>query len=87
MDKRNVRIFSAGCAACSGAIELVNRIVCSSCEVTVLDMKDAEVARRAESLGIRSAPAIVVDGRLSDCCTGKGPEESALRVAGIGQPL
>jgi glutaredoxin 3 len=63
--KRKVEIFSAGCPACQEAIELVNRIACSSCDVTVLDMKDRTVANRAKTLGIQTVPAIVIDGKLA----------------------
>lgn len=83
--KRTIEVFSAGCPACEEAIELVNRIACESCEVSVLDMKDSGVADRAKSLGIRSAPAVVIDGKLADCCAGRGPDEVALRAAGLGR--
>lgn len=85
--KRKIEVFSAGCPACEETVRLVNRIACPSCDVTVLDMKQAEVASRAKSLGIRSVPAVVIDGKLADCCTGRGPNETTLRSAGIGQPL
>lgn len=85
--KRKIEVFSAGCPACEETVRLVNRIACPSCDVTVLDMKEPEVANRAKGLGIRSIPAIVIDGRLADCCTGRGPDETTLRSAGIGQPL
>ena len=82
--KRRVEIFSAGCAVCKETIELVNRMSCPSCEVSVLDMHQAGVARRARELGIRSVPAVVIDGKLADCCAGRGPQESVLRAAGAG---
>jgi hypothetical protein len=41
-------------------IDLVNRVACSSCEVSVVDMNDAKVVRRAALLGIRSVPAVVI---------------------------
>jgi hypothetical protein len=47
-------------------------------------MHDAEVARRAKDLGIRSVPAVVIDGKLADCCTGRGVDETTLRAAGVG---
>jgi hypothetical protein len=50
-------------------------------------MKNAAVASRAKSLGIRSVPAVVINGNLADCCTGRGPDEATLRAAGLGQPL
>jgi glutaredoxin 3 len=85
--KRTIEIFSAGCPACEEAVELVTRVACPSCEVTVLDMKHPDVTRRAKGIGIRSVPAIVIDGRLADCCAGRGPDEHTLRAAGLGQPL
>jgi hypothetical protein len=36
-------------------------------------------------LGIRSVPAVVINGKLADCCAGRGPEEAVLRAAGVGQ--
>jgi len=87
MAKRKIEIFSAGCPVCKETVELVKRLSCPSCEVAVLDMNDLTVATRANSLGIRSVPAVVVDGSLASCCAGRGPDEAALRAAGIGQPL
>ncbi len=84
--KRKIEVFSAGCSACRETIEMVNRAACPSCEVTILDMHDAQVAERAASLGIRSVPAVVIDGKLADCCAGRGPDEAALRMAGLGSP-
>ncbi len=84
---RTIEIFSAGCPACEETIQLVNRVACPSCDVSVLDMRDAEVAARAKKLGIRSVPAVLIDGVLADCCAGRGPDEATLRAAGLGQPL
>jgi glutaredoxin 3 len=84
---RQIEIFSAGCPACADTVELVKGIACPSCHISVLDMHDAEVARRAKDLGIRSVPAVVIDGKLADCCTGRGVDETTLRAAGVGQPL
>jgi glutaredoxin len=85
--KRTIEIFSAGCPACQETVELVNRMACPSYDVTVLDMHSPEVARRAKSLGIRSLPAVVINGALADCCAGRGVDETTLRAAGLGQPL
>ncbi len=51
--QRKIEIFSAGCPVCEEAVALVNRLACSSCEVTVLDMHQSDVAARARNLGIR----------------------------------
>jgi glutaredoxin len=85
--KKKIDVFSAGCPACEETVQLVNRIACPSCEVSVLDMKDAAVAKRAKGLGVRSVPAVVINGKLADCCVGRGPEEAALRAAGVGQAI
>lgn len=85
--KRKIEIFSAGCPACEDTVQLVNRIACPSCEVSVLDMNEPGVASRAKSLGIRSVPAVVIDGKLADCCAGRGPDEPTLRASGVGQAL
>jgi glutaredoxin 3 len=87
MASRKVEIFSAGCAVCDETVELVKRISCPSCDVTVLNMNDQKVAQRARSLDIRSVPAVVVDGKLASCCAGRGPNEADLRAVGIGQLL
>jgi glutaredoxin 3 len=82
--KRTVEVFSAGCPACADTIQLVNSIACPSCEVTILDMKDPSVAQRAKQLGITRVPAVVVNGKLADCCVGPGATEQGLRTAGVG---
>jgi glutaredoxin 3 len=82
--KRKIEVFSAGCATCEEAVATVRRLACLSCEVIVLDIHDATVAQRAQTLGIRSLPAVAVDGRLAACCSGRGVDAHALRTAGVG---
>ena len=86
-DKRKVEIFNAGCPACDETVKLVETIACPSCEVAVLNMQDCSVASRAKSLGVRSIPAVVINGKLADCCSGRGPDEATLKSAGLGQPI
>jgi glutaredoxin len=85
--KRKVEVFSAGCPLCEDAVDMVKRISCQDCEINVLEMKDHAVAERAKTLGIRSVPAIVIDGKLADCCAGRGPDEAILKAAGIGESV
>ena len=85
--KRKIEVFSAGCTVCEETVSLVKRAACPSCEVSVLDMKDPEVAERAKSLGVRSVPAVAIDGKLAGCCAKGGPDEATLRAAGLGQPI
>ena len=84
---RKVEVFSAGCGLCDDAVSLVESIACPSCDVEVLDMQDPDVASRAKSLGVQRVPAIVIDGKLADCCAAGGPDEATLRAAGLGQPV
>ncbi len=85
--KRVIEVFSAGCPVCEETIEMINRIACPSCDIKILDMKDTKVAKRAKELRIGSVPAVVIDGKLADCCSGHGPDEATLRSAGLGKPL
>ena len=82
---KKIEIFSAGCALCDDTINLVNRMVCPSCEVSVLSMNDPETAQRAKELGIRTVPAVVIDGKLASCCANRGTDEAVLRAEGVGQ--
>ena len=86
-EKRKVEVFSAGCPVCQDAVDLVQSLACPSCEVTVLDMNDPDVARRSTTLDIRSLPAVVINDKLADCCAGRGVSEDVLRAQGLGQPL
>jgi len=85
--KRKIEVFSAGCAACQETIEVIKRAACASCEVIVQDMANIDVAKRAKGLGIRSIPAVVIEGKLAGCCTGRGVDESILRAAGLGRSV
>jgi len=78
--RKKVEIFSAGCSACKETIAMVKRIA-SSHEVIIHDMNKSEIASRAKQYGIRSVPAVVIDGRLASCCTNRGPEEKILQAA------
>ena len=86
-NKRRIEVFSAGCAACEETIALIKRVACESCDVTILDMRQKDVAARAKELGIRSVPAVVINGKLADCCSTRGPQEQVLRAEGLGVRL
>lgn len=84
---RHIEIFTAGCPACQQVVELVQDIACASCQIEVLNMNDSEVAHKAKALGISTVPAVVIDGELAGCCSGRGVDEATLRAAGLGNPL
>ena len=85
MAKRKIEIFSAGCGVCEEAIAEVKAAACPSCDVSVVNVADTAQAARAKSLGIRSLPAVVIDGRLANCCAGGGIDLDVLRGAGLGR--
>lgn len=83
--KRKIEIFSAGCSACEETIKLVNDNACPSREVEILDVKDGEVQSKMKSLGIKSIPAVAFDGKLADCCAGRGPDLNKLKAAELSR--
>jgi hypothetical protein len=42
-------------------------------------MQQTSVAADAKRLGVKSLPAVVVDGKLAGCCAGRGPNEGVIR--------
>lgn len=87
MTKRKIEIFSAGCTVCDEAVEAIRAAACSSCEIEVRPMTEAAAAKDASRYGIKSLPAVVIDGQLAGCCTGRGIDLAELRRLGLGQPL
>ena len=72
-NKRAVEVFSAGCPACEPTVQLIKSIACPSCDVQVLDMNKPDVATKAKQYGVKTVPAVVIDGQLASCCAGAGP--------------
>lgn len=83
---RNVEVFTAGCACCDEAVQAVKAAACPSCNVQVRDMKDPSVAAQAKKYGIKGVPAVVIDGKLADCCVSGGVDIETLREMGLGSP-
>jgi|SRR5947209_17114806 len=83
---RRVEIFSAGCHTCNTTIKQLRAAIDPRHEIVVHDMHgDKGAADRAESFGIRTVPAVVVDGFLLACCKNKGPTLQELRAAGLAK--
>ena len=85
MPEQWIEVFSAGCPLCKDAIDLVERLSGNPDQVIVHDMNTPAVVSEAHRLGIRSVPAVVIDGRIAECCEG-GVDEAGLRAA-LGLPL
>lgn len=84
MNKRQVEIFTANCPLCDETVKLVNELACSSCQVSVYDLREPADLAKAERYGINGVPAIAIDGHLM--LTGK-PNTDQLQAIGIGQPV
>jgi len=78
---KKIEVFSAGCSVCKETIETVKRLAGSNHEVVIHDMNKSEVATKAKGYGVRSVPAVVIDGKLASCCAGRGPDEHVLKSA------
>jgi glutaredoxin 3 len=81
MMKQTIEIFSAGCKTCRDEITTVKKLVGPQHEVIVSNMQDEEIATRAAQHGVRSVPALVIDGKLTGCCAGRGFKKTVLREA------
>lgn len=84
---RKIEIFGASCSVCEDLVEQVRDAACQSCDIQVLDMKVTDIQKRAAALGIKSVPAVVIDGTLADCCTRRGVDLNVLRSAGLGRTI
>lgn len=88
-NKRKIELFTAGCAVCEPVVEMINSMACSSCEVVIYNLSQPcdtnECLEKVKTYGIKSLPAIAVNGKLLSCCQGKGISVEELKNAGIGQ--
>lgn len=88
-NKKKVEIFIAGCYLCDDVVKEVQALACSNCDVTVYDLnkkcETAECEEKAKQYGIRSVPAVAINGQLVNCCQDRGVDVDALRIAGLGQ--
>jgi glutaredoxin 3 len=78
--RHDIEVFSAGCPVCEDTIAMINRLASGSGKINILDMNNPAVAKRAKALGVRSVPAVAIDGRLADCCASRGVDEATLRA-------
>lgn len=88
--KRLIEIFTAGCYICEEAVEKIKSLACPSCEVKVYDLHNKcdteECTDKAREYGIQRVPAVVIDGKVAECC-GDGIDFDVLKAAGLGQPI
>jgi len=90
-NKRKVEVFTAGCPVCDPAVKMVKELACPSCDVHIHDLNKGcetdECRVEAQKYGLKTVPAVVVDGKVASCCNNSGSNEEDLKAAGIGTPL
>ena len=90
-NKRKVEVFIAGCPLCDEAVKIVKSVACDSCEVIVYDLREGcatnECREKAKAYGVHKVPAVVVNGKLSNCCQHGPVDARALKAVGVGIPL
>ncbi len=89
--RRKVEVFTAGCPVCEKAVKDVTALAGPDCDVTVYDLNKGcetnECQQKAKTYGIKSVPAVAIDGQLAECCTGGGVDIEVLRQLGLGKPV
>ncbi|MEN9224256.1 MAG: thioredoxin family protein [Thermostichus sp. HHBFW_bins_43] len=90
MMKRLVEVFTAGCPLCDETVNLVRELACDNCEIQIWDLREGcvtnECHEKAIQYGIHRVPAVVVNGKLAECCQNQQPiSREALLAAGLGQ--
>jgi glutaredoxin 3 len=78
-ERKWIEIYSAGCLICREAEKAVRRIAGGNHDIEVHDMRQAHIAGQASRHGIRSVPAVMIDGHVAACCAGRGVDEAVLR--------
>ncbi len=51
-NRKKIGVFSAGCSACTGTIEIVKKLAGNLHDVVVHDMHKIDVAKHAKELGV-----------------------------------
>ena len=89
--KRRVEVFTAGCPVCDDAVRLVEELACKDCEVIIYNLNEPcesdECLDKVKTYNISRVPAVVVDGRLAECCNVGPVTSEGLKAAGVGRPL
>jgi len=85
--KKRVEVFTAGCSVCNPVVDLIKNNASDSCEVVVYDLiiqcESKECLSKVAEYGIKAIPAVAVDGKLLNCCSGAGVSMEELVGAGV----
>ena len=87
--KRQVEVFTANCPVCDPVVKKIKELACDTCEVTTYDLvrlcEDKTCLDKLDEYGIKKVPAVIVNGKLLDCCKDSAFTKERLMEAGIGQ--
>lgn len=67
MKTNKVEIFTAGCPLCDETVKTVKKIVKQN-EIVVYNLKEKYDSDQLKKYGINTIPAVVVNGKLLNCC-------------------
>lgn len=85
--KKKVEIFTAGCSVCTPIVDLIKNNASDSCDIIIYNLveqcESKECLSKAVEYGIKSIPAIAVDGKLLSCCENNGISKEELVKAGV----
>lgn len=88
VSKRKVEVFTASCSVCEETVKMVKDMACESCDVTIYNLNkvcdSGECLEKVTKYEIKRLPAVVVDGKIADCCVSSGPTVKGLKAAGVG---
>ncbi|MDF2961544.1 MAG: hypothetical protein K0S39_3279 [Paenibacillus sp.] len=66
----NIEVFTAGSYLCDGVVNQVKELACPNCEVLVYDLNQKnsteECVDKAKAYGVRTVPAVAINGKLVD---------------------
>lgn len=82
--KRKVEIFTAGCPVCDETVRQLKAALPDECEILIYDLNKGcetnECRDKARAYGVKSVPAVAIDGQLASCCSGKGIDVDAVKL-------
>lgn len=84
---RVIEVFIAGTPLCKDAVALVRRLAPGGVEIRAMDLRtDVRAQQKARMYGLKSFPAVVVDGTLFEGGA-SGVDEVGLRQLGLGKGM
>ncbi len=80
-----VEVFTAGCKFCNNVETQVKEVVAGNHELVIYNLGNTdtydEYSKKAEAYGIKTLPAVVVDGSLLSSCKQNGFRKEQLVAA------